>query len=176
MNLFKTTITAIIALFIAGCRSSNSTEHIPPVTEFNPEKYLGTWYEIARMPHDFEKNMTHVKAHYQDLGNGKIKVLNSGLRNGKKTSIQGVAVSKGKKNLGELKVSFFRPFYGDYKIIWLEKDYSVAIVTSSNTHYLWILARQKTIPKETLEHCLDKIKNWGFNTKQIEYTIQDDLT
>ncbi|MDD4180635.1 MAG: lipocalin family protein [Victivallaceae bacterium] len=154
---------------LAGCRSAQSTASIPAVKNFEVEKYLGQWYEIARLPHRFERDMIQVTADYTLREDGKVAVLNAGWRDGKKKEAHGVAHLKGDSDIGELKVSFFWPFYGDYRIIWLEPDYSSAIVTSSTKDYLWILARASMLDKQLLDDYLDKIRLWGFDITKLEY-------
>ena len=161
--------TLLSGLLLTGCRSSQSTEMIPAVRGFQLERYLGTWYEIARLPHTFERGMTEVSAVYTLEKNGNVQVVNSGVKNGAHRSIQGTAHFKGETSVGELRVSFFRPFYGDYRIIALSPDYSYAIVTSSTRDYLWILAREKKLPEEKLKQLLEQIRAWGFDTTKLEY-------
>ena len=154
---------------LSGCRSGQSTASIPAVKDFDVAKYLGHWHEIARLPHHFERDMKQVSAHYTLREDGKVDVLNSGSRDGEKHEAHGVAHLKGPSDIGELKVTFFWPFYGDYRIIWLEPDYSSAIVTSSTNNYLWILARVPKLETELLTSYLEKISDWGFDTAKIEY-------
>lgn len=165
-----TPIFALMILFcLSGCQSGQSTASIPAVKNFDVVKYLGHWHEIARLPHHFEQDMRQVSAHYTLRQDGKIAVLNSGSRDGKIHEAHGVAHFKGAPDIGVLKVTFFWPFYGDYRIVWLEPDYSSAIVTSSTNNYLWILARTPQIEGKTLNSYLDKIRDWGFDTTKIEY-------
>lgn len=163
-------LALIPGLFLAGgCRTAQSTDHIPSVQGFQLERFLGTWYEIARLPHSFERGMTNVSAVYTLRKDGTIQVVNSGEKNGKSRSVRGVAHFKGDSSVGALRVSFFRPFYGDYRIIALSPDYSRAIVTSGTRDYLWILARTRTIPKAELDKALRQIREWGFDLSKLEY-------
>ena len=165
----KVLAAGILCLLLAGCRSAQSTEMIPAVRGFQLDRYLGTWYEIARLPHTFERGMTDVSAVYTLQDNGTVRVVNAGTKDGKFRSIRGAAHFKGESSVGELRVSFFRPFYGDYRIIALSPDYSRAIVTSSTQDYLWILARDKKLPETELKQLLDQIRQWGFDTSKLEY-------
>lgn len=133
---------------------------------------MGTWYEIARKPHFFEKGMTHVSASYEMLPDGRIRVTNRGIRNGKEEMIRGWARENGNPGTGELEVSFFRPFYGPYRIIYIDPDYALAIVTSSNRDYLWILSRSRNITPGEKEFCLDFLKNTGFSTEDLIWVDQ----
>lgn len=172
----KKVIHSIVGTFLAavsfGCFSAkDSTAHIPGVTGLDPEKYAGEWFEIARLPHRFERGMTDVKAEYVLRPDGRIDVINSGRKDGSRREIRGIARFAGgyPPGQGELEVSFFRPFYGKYRIIHLEKDYSAALVTSGTKDYFWILARTAHLPGEQLERYLKMAENWGFDTAALEY-------
>ena len=145
-------------LLLGGC-ASQSTAEIPAVTGFKVDKYLGTWYEIARLPHRFEKDLDYVSAEYKLNDKGGITVVNRGVKNGYPKSVQGEAKWKGSSDVGELSVSFFWPFSGDYKII--KKD------------YLWILSRQNHMPEEQLKELLDFAAGLGFQTGLLEYPKQE---
>lgn len=168
-KMFLFTVITGMLLTSFGCSHSASTSDIPPVQNFSLGKYLGTWYEIARMPHDFERELTDVKAEYTLRSDGKVKVVNSGRKNGKDTRIEGVAQLKRTDGLGELKVSFFRPFYGDYRIIYLKPDYTVAMVTSGTRDYLWILAKTPEIESAQLLECLKLAEKFGFSAGLLQY-------
>lgn len=151
MRIRNRTILAIFtiaAAALSGCRNAESTASIPAVRPFDAERYLGTWYEIARLPHSFERDMTRVTAVYTARKDGGIDVLNSGWRDGEHRTARGRARFRGDSTVGELEVSFFGPFYGQYRIIALAPDYSSAMVTGSSRDYLWILARESTLPPE----------------------------
>ncbi|MCQ2380410.1 MAG: lipocalin family protein [Victivallaceae bacterium] len=156
-------------LLAAGCSSSAPTADIPAVRQFSIERYLGTWYEIARLPHSFESDIVLAKAEYSMTADGKVKVVNSGIRNGIAKSVDGVAEMKGDAGVGELRVSFFRPFYGDYRIIYLAPDYSVAMVTSGTKDYLWLLARTPALSPEKMRECLGMAEKWGFPVELLQY-------
>ncbi len=175
INFFAAVLNGFIMLaagLFTGCSSGKSTGDIPAVDNFDLDRYSGAWYEIARLPHRFERGLDFVSADYSLRDDGRIKVVNSGVKNGKPTSVTGVAEFKGNRNTGELRVSFFRPFYGDYRIILLEKDYSAALVTSGTADYFWILARQKELPAEKLKSYLDFARKHGFEVDKLEYPKQ----
>lgn len=168
------TICFVVAVVLfSGCATYESTRDIPAATDFRLDKYLGIWYEIARLPHSFERDMDQVSAEYSLASDGTVKVINRGVRNGELKAAQAVAKFKSSPDIGELRVSFFRPFYGDYRIIELADDYSSAIVTSSSKKYLWILARQKTLSPALQELYLNKIRAWGFALEKLEYPKHD---
>lgn len=167
--------STFIAIVMAGCAIKDRTDHIPAVTNFNLQRYMGTWYEIARYPHAFEKGMSHVSATYSLLSNGKIQVLNKGiLPDGSVKLIKGHAIAGTPKNSGNLKVSFFRPFYGKYRIIYLSPDYDLAIVTASTKDYLWLLSRTREITPEQKELFLKKITDFGFSPEKLLFVDQKE--
>ncbi len=127
-----------------GC-NIGKPETITPVSPFELNKYLGTWYEIARLDHFFERNLDKVSATYSINADGSVKVINKGFNT--QTQRWTEAVGKAKfvetQDIGYLKVSFFEPFYGSYIIFYLEPDYSTALISGHNYEYLWLLSRQK---------------------------------
>ncbi len=161
---------------LTGCFHSDSTAAIPAVRNFDVGRYMGRWYEIARLPHRFERDLDFVVAEYSLNPDGTVKVLNSGMRSGKRKSAEGRA--KWKKNAdpgtAELEVTFFAPFSGDYRVIRLEADYSSAIVTSSSRDYLWILSRTPELPEGRLEQYLSLCRDWGFPVDRLEYPRQEE--
>lgn len=161
-----------VPALLALCGCTASTDSIASVRNFDSKRYLGTWYEIARLPHRFERDLDFVSADYSEQGDGTIRVVNRGLRDGKEREAVGKAHFKGASDVGELRVSFFGPFYGDYRIVELAPDYSSAIVTSSTKNYLWILSRTPQLSKETLEKYLAQIRDWGFDVSALEYPKQ----
>lgn len=159
------------ALHAAAPRTSG----IPVVKDFVLENYLGTWYEIARLPHRFEKNLQNVTATYTLRDDGKIKVLNKGYNTKKKkwTEAKGKAWIPDESVPAELKVSFFWPFSAAYRIIYLEEDYSLAVVTSSKFNYFWLLSRTPQISEKYYESLIQKAALWGFDTTRIIKVKQD---
>ncbi len=169
---------ALVALLAgaAGCRGAASTADIPAVTGFEAERYMGRWYEIARLPHRFERGMDQVTADYSLAGDGRITVVNSGVKAGEPRRIQGVARFTGAPGCGELEVSFFRPFWGDYRIIRLEPDYSAAVVTSGTRDYLWILSRTPELEPEQLRSYINDAKALGFAVDRLEFPAPVKVT
>ena len=158
-----------LIMLLCGCNCSKTTNHIPPVKNFDLSRYLGKWYEIARLPNNFEKNITNAYAEYTMLPDGKVQVVNSGIRNRQITSVTGQAYLAKASDVGLLKVSFFYPFYATYKIIYLNRDYTTAIVTGDSMNYLWILARSETISPEELALLLNLLREWGFEPNLLQY-------
>ena len=139
----------------------------------NLQKYSGKWYEIARLPNRFEKNCKNVTAEYT-LEKDTILVKNTCF-NTKENKIKvanGSAYSKNELNT-KLKVTFFKPFYGDYWILKLDKDYNYALIGSPDRKYLWILSRNKKLEKNITEELLNYAKSSSFDLSNIIWTIQE---
>ena len=145
-----------LLLAAAGCASAGS--EIPAVTGFEVEKYLGKWYEFARLPNWFERKMTDVSADYSRLPDGSLEVINRGMKNGKSKSVTGKLRFADKNDIGELEVSFFTPFYSSYRIIKLAPDYRYSVVISGNGKYLWILSRTRKLDEADLVEIIDFLK------------------
>lgn len=134
----------LLLIGLSGCEEKLPLETVENV---NLERYQGTWYEIARIPNQFEKDLIKVTANYTIKDNGRIRVLNQGYntKKGKNEKAIGEAKVVGP---GKLKVTFFKPFYGDYYIMELDKDYQYVLVGSPSRDYLWILSRTPQISDE----------------------------
>lgn len=133
-------------------------------------KYLGTWYEIARYDHHFERNMQGVKATYSIREDGLIKVLNSGYKgnlNGKYKATEGKARIPNPNVPAKIEVAFFWNFWGDYYIMELAEDYRYALIGSSTDKYLWILSRTPVMEKADLEYLLQKIHERGYDKDKL---------
>ena len=156
----------LLLVCLVGCKS---TSNLNVVSGFDVSEYLGTWYEAARYPHRFEKGLSSVSAIYSLNENGTIKVSNRGFNDKKQAweDIEGVAKFKGTSDMGWLKVSFFKPFYASYKIIYLDDAYSKAIVTGPSYGYLWILVRNPSLPEEELSELIEKAKKLGFDPEKL---------
>lgn len=166
----KILLFAAILMLVAGC--ADVQPPIPPVSGFQLDRYLGKWYEIARLPNAFEKDLQFVTAHYFRDRQGRIRVRNEGIKNGKRTSITGFARLAGGTDTGDLQVSFFRPFYSPYRIIRLSPDYSTACVMGKDHSLAWILARTPTIPDAKKEILMDFLRQKGFAVEKLIYPQQ----
>ncbi|WP_440135518.1 lipocalin family protein, partial [Chitinophaga sancti] len=136
------------------------------VSPFDAEKYLGKWYEIARLDYKFEKNMNNVTATYSKNENGTIRVDNKGYnyKNQEWKESVGKAKFVGSPEVGRLKVSFFGPFYAGYNVIAVDDDYRYALVVGDNLNYMWILGRDTEIPEHIRENYLELARQIGFKT------------
>jgi len=165
----KTMAATMLTVVLAGCASAPKVDN-SVVAAFDLNRYLGDWYEIARFDHRFERGIEETKATYSLREDGKVDVLNSGVKNGKPSTAKGVG--KTTKTPGLLRVTFFWPFYADYRIIELAPDYSYAVVTAGSRDYFWVLSRKPTMPKEQLDGILGRAKAWGFDLTELEYPSQ----
>ncbi len=143
---------------------------ITPVQEFDIDRYLGRWYEIARLDHSFERGLENVSAEYSLRSDGGVTVINRGYTPAQKTwkEAAGKAYFVGNSTQGHLKVSFFGPFYSSYVIFELdEEDYGYAFVSGANTSYLWLLARTPTVDEAVKLDFKKKAAALGFDTDQL---------
>ena len=161
-------------LLVAGC--TGAPKGVQPVQGFNLDRYLGKWYEIARLDHKFERGLEKVTAEYSLRDDGGVKVVNMGFsktENKWKKAI-GKAYFAGVKDKGHLKVSFFGPFYSAYVIFELEKEnYQYAFVSGYNRSYLWLLARTPNVDKEISDRFIQRAKELGFNTNDLIFVNQN---
>jgi lipocalin len=170
LNVFLIAIMVIGYSFV-GCKPRETMVDNTVVKELDIQKYLGTWYEIARYDHRFERGLVGVTANYSMRDDGKIKVLNSGYKN----SLEGEfsqAIGKAKvpnpiNNPGKLKVSFYLFFYGDYFVLDLDEDYQWALIGSSSDEFLWILSRKPQMEMELYNELIYKLQKRGYDVSQL---------
>ncbi|MES9946052.1 MAG: lipocalin family protein [Candidatus Thiodiazotropha sp.] len=159
---------------MAGC--TQLPQGVQPIDGFEIDRYLGTWYEIARMDHHFERGLDNVTANYALRKDGGIDVINRGYAAKDKQwkEAQGKAYFVDDRETGHLKVSFFGPFYSSYVIFELDKaDYQYAFVSGYNHDYLWLLARTPKVDKAIIQRFLDLSSSLGFSTEDILFVAQD---
>jgi apolipoprotein D and lipocalin family protein len=162
-------LVLIATAVIAGC--VGVPEGIEPVTDFQVERYMGRWYEVARLDHSFERGMEQVTATYELQPDGTVAVLNRGYRadKGEWGEASGKAKFLGAPDVAALKVSFFGPFYGGYNVVDLDPGYQHALVAGPNRSYLWILSRTPTPPKAEVERLVAKATALGYDTSRLIY-------
>jgi len=165
--LFLAALACAAFFCFNGCASKPEGAKI--VGNIDKARYLGLWYEIARLDFVFEENLNNTSAEYSLLEDGALGVLNRGYnyKTGKWQESRGRARFKKTDTLGELEVSFFGPFYSAYNIIALDNDYSYALVAGSSTKFLWFLSREKTMPDEIKDKYLELAKTLGYNTENL---------
>ncbi|GAB6046514.1 outer membrane lipoprotein Blc [Methyloparacoccus murrellii] len=152
---------------------------VSAVQNFDAKRFAGTWYEIARLDHGFEKGMSHVTADYQPRDDGGFRVVNKGFntKTGHWESNEAKAFFIDTPDVGRLKVSFFGPFYGSYNVIDLDpENYRYAMVTGPNTRFFWILSRDKTLDNPTMQRLVQKAIGLGFKLEKLVYVDQKDET
>jgi apolipoprotein D and lipocalin family protein len=167
---------AIAALTLSLSSCVSIPRGAKAVNPFDKNKYLGTWYEIARMDFRFEKGLDHVTATYSLINGETIRVDNKGYNAIEKKWKESIGKAKlaGEPSEGRLKVSFFGPFYAGYNVIAIDQDYRYALVAGNNLNYLWLLSREKTIPKEIKETYLLQAQALGYDTAKLVWTNQKD--
>ena len=166
----KTLIAVSLALMLSAC--TGIAENISPVENFELDRYLGKWYEIARLDHSFERGLEKIAAEYSLRDDGGVRVLNRGFSTTKNAweEAEGKAYFVGSADTGHLKVSFFGPFYGSYVIFELEQEnYQYAFITSYKKSYLWLLARDTSVPNSVRDRFLRLAKEKGFDVDSLIY-------
>lgn len=165
----------LCALMVQGCLSGPDNTKV--VTDFELDRYLGTWYEVVRLDNRFERGLSNVQATYSLRPDGGVAVLNRGFNTEKKrwSEAEGKAFFVGEPDVGRLKVSFFGPFYGAYNVVELDKEhYSYAMVVGSDTKYLWILARDPNLDQTIVDQLVSKAKDLGFNVDEFLFVQHDE--
>lgn len=163
-----------LLLILAACQGM--PEQIKPVQNFELDKYLGKWYEIARLDHSFERGLDNVTAEYSMREDGGVKVRNRGYSNTEQAweDAVGKAYFVETKDQGYLKVSFFGPFYGSYVVFGLDQsDYQYAFVSGPNHSYLWFLSRTPQLAPEIVDQFLQQAQAAGFDTSALIFVKQD---
>ena len=169
--------TAILMFLNGGCQTENKSKmNTATVNELDLNRYLGTWYEIARFDHRFERGLVGATATYSMRDDGKIKVVNQGRKNvldGK------LSIAEGKAKLtdepGKLKVSFFWIFYADYFVLELDQEYQWALIGSSSAKYLWILSRTPKLDDNVKNMILQKAEKRGYDVSQLIWVEQKEI-
>ena len=167
-------LSLIVFVFLSGCVAL--PQNVQPVGNFKLERYLGQWYEVARLDHSFERGLSKVTADYSLRDDGGVRVLNRGYSaaDQKWKEAEGKAYFVGQPDQGYLKVSFFGPFYGAYVIAELDhENYQYSLVSGPNTSYLWILSRTPTLDAATKDRLVKKAASLGFDTSKLIFVSQD---
>jgi apolipoprotein D and lipocalin family protein len=172
--MLKLILTLCSFALLVGC--VGMPEKVIPVQQFELNRYLGKWYEVARLDHSFERGLSNVSAEYSMRKDGGVAVLNRGysLKDKQWKEAEGKAYFVEQADQGYLKVSFFGPFYGSYVIFELEQEgYQYAFVSGPNLSYLWLLSRTPTVPQSVKEQFRTQSKALGFNIEELIYVPQD---
>jgi apolipoprotein D and lipocalin family protein len=157
----------VACCLLSGCLAV--PDGIEPVDNFELNRYLGKWYEIARLDHSFERGLEAVSAEYSLRDDGGIRVINSGYNTDTQANqeAEGRAYFVDQPNLGYLKVSFFGPFFGSYVIFELDENYQYAFIAGNTTNYLWLLARTPEVSQELVNQFISRATQLGFDTSQL---------
>ncbi|HDL7748243.1 TPA: outer membrane lipoprotein Blc [Yersinia enterocolitica] len=170
-------LSVITATLLSVACGVTPPKDVKIVDNFQLPRYLGTWYEIARLDHSFERGLDYVMANYSPRDDGGVKVINRGY-NTKKQQWQesiGKAYFIGSPQQAALKVSFFGPFYGGYNVIDLDDEYQHALIAGPNREYLWILSRTPTIDNQTRDRLVSVAKHYGFPVEELIWVKQGEL-
>ena len=170
----KRIIPFVLAIFPALSFAQSRQVDNSPVFALELSKYLGTWYEIARFDHSFERDMENVTAEYLLRDDGKVDVINSGWKNGKFKVAHGKARQPDPTgNSAHLEVSFFLNFYSDYNVLMLDDLYQVALIGSGSPKYLWILARTPQVSDVVIGALLEEADRRGYDTSKLIWVNQE---
>lgn len=165
-------VAIFVCVFISSC--TGVPEGISPVTGFELDSYLGTWYEIARLDNRFEAGMSQVSANYSMNPDGSVRVVNRGFVDNSQSwdEVVGKASFVENPKAGHLKVSFFGPFYAFYVVFKLMPDYSLSYVTGSDRNYLWLLSRTPLIDESLRTAFIAEVRELGFAYEDILWVDQ----
>lgn len=165
--MLKVMLMGAMVWLMTACVSVPSG--VTPVQHFDAKRYLGQWYEIARLDHRFERNLERVTADYSVRSDGQIRVINRGFNTKTQqwSAIEGRAKWVSSPSVGQLKVSFFGPFYAGYNIVEIDPDYQYALVVGNNFKYLWILSRTPNLAPAIKTRLVAKARALGFATERL---------
>jgi apolipoprotein D and lipocalin family protein len=160
-------LVVLSVVLLAGC--TQIPDGVEPVQGFDSPRYLGTWYEIARLDHRFERGLEDITATYTAREDGGIDVLNRGydVAKGEWREAVGRARFVGSPSVASLGVSFFGPFYGGYNVVDIDPDYQIALVSGPTREYLWVLARRPDPPRAEIERVVRRAAELGFDTAAL---------
>lgn len=176
MVYFFSRFISLVVLFLLLSSCTGLPDKVIPVKNFNLQQYLGTWYEIARLDHSFERGLEQVTASYSIREDGGVRVINKGFStdNQEWKEAEGKAYFLGEDDIAHLKVSFFGPFYGSYAIFELDKDeYQYAFISGNSTEYLWFLARTPNVDSSLIALFEESAEELGFDISQLIYVNQN---
>lgn len=174
MRILPAFAAVIVAFLVVACSSPTPPPGVTVVSNFDSQRFMGTWYEIARYDHRFERGLDKVTATYSPMSDGGIEVVNRGYNAERAMwqQVKGKAYFTGSANSGAMKVSFIGPNYGGYNIIGLDQDYQHALVCGPDRNYLWLLSRTPTISPEMKHQLLDVATRQGFDVNTLIWVEQ----
>lgn len=141
------------------------------VDNFEIDRYMGTWNEIARLPNLIEKNLHNLTEEYTLNEDGTVGVVTRAynIEKNKPVEASGTAKLKGAGNRGEMGVAYYLPFYLDYNLLAIDPNYRYAMVSGSGMDYLWLLSRENTIPEEFKKQFITKATSLGFDIPKLQW-------
>lgn len=167
-------LITVMSLMLAACLGM--PESVTPVKNFELDRYLGKWYEIARLDHSFERGLNNITAEYTLRDDGGVVVVNRGysVEEAQWKSADGKAYFVDGQDEAYLKVSFFGPFYGSYVVFELEQDnYDYAFISGPDTSYLWLLSRTPDVPQSVIDRFIAMSQARGFDTSELIFVDHD---
>ena len=166
---------AMAAIIFPGLlKAQNAAYDNSTIRNLDLSRYLGTWYEIARFDHSFERGMDNVTAEYLLRDDGMVDVINSGWKNGKYKVANGKARQPDPAaDPAHLEVSFFLFFFSDYNVMMLDNDYQIALVGSESPKYLWILSRVPMPSDEVIASVVEEAEGRGYDTSRLIWVNQE---
>ena len=168
MKFYDFIFLAGLAVLLVSCFGVGRRNAVETAKNVDIERYMGKWFEIARFENSFEKGLMNVSAVYTLNGDNTVSVVNSGVKSdGERVSVSGTAYAPDSADFSKLRVSFFRPFYGDYYILELGDDYRWAVVGGRDKNYLWILAREPKFSEVELSKILEKARSRGYDVRRF---------
>ena len=173
--MMRISLYTLVAFILTGCLGMPET--VTPVENFELNRYLGKWYEIARLDHSFERGLERITAEYSIRDDGGVSVINRGysIEDDEWKVAEGKAYFVDDLNIGYLKVSFFGPFYGSYVVFKIDQEgYEYAFVSGPDTSYLWLLSRTPNLQQEIIEKFKRISKELGFDTSQLIFVNHDE--
>jgi apolipoprotein D and lipocalin family protein len=176
MKTRKLIYLLLMVIVLTGlCSCATIPNGAVAVKPFDKERYLGKWYEIARIDFKYERDLDNTTAEYSINDNGTIKVDNQGynIKKGEWSQAIGKAKFVGEDDIAMLKVSFFGPFYSGYNVIAIDEEYRYALVAGESLKYLWILSRDTNIPDEIKDNYLKIAEDIGYNTLDLLWIEHD---
>ena len=169
-------LLAAVVVLLTAC--TTAPDGVTPVNGFELQRYLGTWHEVARLDHRFERGLSRVTATYSLRDDGGVHVVNRGFNEntGEWEEAIGKAYFTGESDVGQLKVSFFGPFYGGYNVVELDKtDYGYSLVAGPSRDYLWILSRTPEPDPVVLDRLVGRAAELGFATDELIFVDQSPM-
>lgn len=165
-------VAALSLLGILGCGSAPT---IPTVEALDLKRFMGDWYVIANIPTVFEKNAFNAIESYRLDSDGSVETtfrFNKGGFDGPEKIYHSRAFVVDKDSNAHWGMQFVWPFKAEYRVVFLSEDYSRTIIGRSKRDYVWIMAREPSIPDADYAKLLDLLKSYGYDTRLVQKVPQ----